>query len=106
MAAAEAFQLVGQEGLERGSLAVGSTAFGGSRAVVFTRPAAVVLTISMANMGGHGNIRALLRLYLFPKLTLPPTARICKIAALLVKEVELKLERVGVVGNVGEEGGA
>ncbi|GIX62703.1 phosphoenolpyruvate synthase [Babesia caballi] len=105
LAAAKTMKVVGEEGLEGGRFAL-TAAVGGTGAFVLTFPPGVAFTIGMAKMGGRSNIRALRRLYLFPKPTMPPAATFIKISErLLRQEGQLKLQSVGVLRKLSQKRG-
>ncbi|GIX63369.1 beta-1,4-mannosyltransferase egh [Babesia caballi] len=114
MDAAETSQLVGEEGLERGF--VGTLAAGGFNFIIMFASKGTILAImlTVVRTGAvipltdvRGDLRFGALINIFPKSAITPTASdSVSIAALLVKEVELKLERICVIGKSTENTGA
>ncbi|GIX63664.1 uncharacterized protein BcabD6B2_30990 [Babesia caballi] len=115
MAAAEAINAVGEEGLEGG---VGCFAAGRffvivcMKAMFATVVGAIMLTIRFstagqprAHMGGHCPTGAI-RLHTFPKDTVLPTTLVHIVRAHGIQKEKLELEGIGVAGNSAKKGGA
>ncbi|GIX61085.1 uncharacterized protein BcabD6B2_05200 [Babesia caballi] len=97
---AKAPEVIGQEGLEGGTF-VGLFAASFMVAIlrVITGVVSALSTLNGTDMGLDNLALTKTHINFLPISALPPTARICKIAALLVQEAKLELESVGVVGK-------
>ncbi|GIX64816.1 homeobox protein NANOG2, putative [Babesia caballi] len=108
MPTTEAFQLVGEEGLEGGGFhgPFAATVMFTWNFVVSTATVPIGRTPRRTDVSKKSFATETL-INIFPKSAITPTASdSVSIAALLVKEVELKLEGVGVVGKSTENTGA
>ncbi|GIX65083.1 glucans biosynthesis glucosyltransferase MdoH [Babesia caballi] len=120
MVAAETLKVVGEEGLERGSLAVGATVGADAALIVGAgggvgTTGSILLTIVPTLRAVHTRIPIAYvgtgrvigsRINLFSKPTMPPTAAIIKISeTLLRQEGQLKLQSISVLRKLAQKRG-